>query len=389
MKKVRIGMIGSGFAARLHAKAYQRVCGVEAELYACSSLSPDLEAFAREFGFRHTLRDYREMLENPEIDLIDIITPVVLHAPMIRKAITAGKHVICEKPLCGFCSEDPEAGELGRTVAKTEMYRAVLEELEELRELVESSDRLFMYAENWVYMPAILKTEELLRARGSRILMINAEECHSGSHAPHAEQWRLSGGGSLIRQGCHPLSAVLYLKQCEGRARGEKITVTRVTGDMGRVIGALSADEARYIDARPVDVEDIGNLFLTFSDGSKAVVLSGDMVVGGMKNRLELYANDMIVNCNVTPSNAMNAYFSDDTGMEQVYITEKVGNKTGWQSVCADEDLARGYSAEIQDFVECVAFHRQPRAGFALAYQTARVIYAAYASDEMGRSIDM
>ena len=67
MKKVRIGMIGSGFAARLHAKAYQRVCGVEAELYACSSLSPDLEAFAREFGFRHTLRDYREMLENPEI----------------------------------------------------------------------------------------------------------------------------------------------------------------------------------------------------------------------------------------------------------------------------------------------------------------------------------
>ena len=54
---------------------------------------------------------------------------------------------------------------------------------------------------------------------------------------------------------------MLYLKQCEGRARGEKITVTRVTGDMGRVIGALSADEARYIDARPVDVEDIGNLF--------------------------------------------------------------------------------------------------------------------------------
>ena len=58
------------------------------------------------------------------------------------------------------------------------------------------------------------------------------------------------------------------------------------------------------------------------------------MVVRRMKNRLELYANDMIVNCNVTPSNAMNAYFSDDTGMEQVYITEKVGNKTGWQSVC-------------------------------------------------------
>ena len=76
------------------------------------SLSPDLEAFAREFGFRHTLRDYREMLENPEIDLIDIITPVVLHAPMIRKAITAGKHVICRAAV-RLLFEDPEAGSWG------------------------------------------------------------------------------------------------------------------------------------------------------------------------------------------------------------------------------------------------------------------------------------
>ena len=58
---------------------------------------------------------------------------------------------------------------------------------------------------------------------------MKAEESHSGSHAAHAAEWSMTGGGALIRQGCHPLSAVLYLKQVEARARGERISVRDVT----------------------------------------------------------------------------------------------------------------------------------------------------------------
>ena len=80
-----------------------------------------------------------------------------------------------------------------------------------------ASGRLFMYAEDWIYAPAVTKTAEILRASKDKILFMKAEESHSGSHAAHAAHWSMTGGGSLIRMGCHPLSAVLYLKQVEPR----------------------------------------------------------------------------------------------------------------------------------------------------------------------------
>lgn len=67
--------------------------------------------------------------------------------------------------------------------------------------------------------------------------------------------WDMSGGGALIRQGCHPLSAVLYLKQVEARARGETIGIADVTADVGNIGDTLSADDHRYILSHPVDVE--------------------------------------------------------------------------------------------------------------------------------------
>src|SRR5262249_56661609 len=94
------------------------------------------------------------------------------------------------------------------------------------RAAIEASGRLFMYAEDWIYAPAVSKTVEILEATRDKILFMKAEESHSGSHAAHAAQWAMTGGGSLIRMGCHPLSTVLYLKQVDARARGERISVT-------------------------------------------------------------------------------------------------------------------------------------------------------------------
>src|ERR1700719_4403752 len=96
-------------------------------------------------------------------------------------------------------------------------------EMDETCAAVNASGRLFMYAEDWVYAPAVTKTAEILKAAKDKILFMKAEESHSGSHAPHAAQWSMTGGGALIRQGCHPLSAVLYLKQVEAKARSETI----------------------------------------------------------------------------------------------------------------------------------------------------------------------
>src|SRR4051812_45011517 len=97
----------------------------------------------------------------------------------------------------------------------------------------------------------------------------------------------MTGGGSLIRMGCHPLSAGLYLKQVEAKARGGKITVLSGTCGGGNAAACLPANERGVVKSNPVDVEDWGTLTATFSDGTKATVFSGDMIAGGVRNLME------------------------------------------------------------------------------------------------------
>src|SRR5208283_5897726 len=118
---------------------------------------------------------------------------------------------------------------IGKHVSKKLMYERVMAEMQQTCEVIRSSGQLFMYAEDWVYAPAVTKTAEMLRATKDKVLFMKGEESHSGSHASHAAQWAMTGGGSLVRMGCHPLSAVLYLKRVEAKARAEPISVAAVT----------------------------------------------------------------------------------------------------------------------------------------------------------------
>jgi predicted dehydrogenase len=83
----------------------------------------------------------------------------------------------------------------------------------------------------------------------------------------------------------------------------------------------------------------------------------------------------------------MVSYQTDESKLKNVYITEKVDRKTGWQFICLEEEWTRGYLQEIQDFVECVAIGREPRAGLDLAFEAVRVQYAGYWAAEEGRRI--
>ena len=387
MTKVRVGLVGTGFVAELHMYAYKRVYGVGAEVVAAVSRSDQVETFAQKHKIAQTYRDYRALLADPAIDVVDICTPPALHAQMIIDAVRAGKHVICEKPLTGYFGRPGDPAPIGTKVPKAAMYEHVMAELKDLRAAIENSGKLFMYAEDWVYAPALAKTVEILNATSDKILFMKAEESHSGSHAAHAAQWSMTGGGSLIRMGCHPLAAVLYLKRIEARARGETIGVRDVTADVGNVAACLAPSERPFIKANPVDVEDWGMMTVTFTDGTKAVVLSGDMIMGGVRNLIETYTNSGLLFANITPNNQMTTYMTDESKLGGVYFTEKVDRKTGWQFVCLEEEWTRGYLQEIQDFMECVATGRQPLAGLDLAYETMQVQYAGYWSAEDGKRI--
>jgi predicted dehydrogenase len=389
MSKIRIGLVGSGFVAELHMHAYKRVYGVDAEVVAVASRGDQVVHFAKQHAIAQTHREFRALLVDPEIDVIDICTPPALHAEMIVGAVRAGKHVICEKPFAGYFGQPDDRTPIGKHVSKSIMYERVMAQMESTRAAIQASGKLFMYAEDWIYAPAIAKTAEILAATKDKILFMKGEESHSGSHAAHAAHWAMTGGGSLIRMGCHPLSAVLYLKRVEARARGETVGVTQVTADVGNVAACLAPAERQFISANPADVEDWGMLTLTFSDGTKATIFSGDMIMGGVRNLIETYTSGGSLFANITPNDHMRTYMTDEAKLADVYITEKVDRKTGWQFVCLEEGWTRGYVQEIQDFMECVAHARQPLADLALAYETIRVQYAGYWSAEEGRRITL
>jgi predicted dehydrogenase len=387
MARVKVGLVGCGFVAELHMYAYRRVYGVDADVTAVAARGEHVVDFAKKHRIRTSYRDFPSLLADKEIDVVDICTPPALHATMIVEAMQAGKHVICEKPFSGYFGRGGDKAPIGKHVPKSLMYERVIEEMDKTCAAIKSSGRLFMYAEDWIYAPAVAKTVEILRATKDKILFMKAEESHSGSHAAHAAQWAMTGGGSLIRMGCHPLSTVIYLKQVEAQVRGERIAVSTVTADVGNVAAGLAPQERAFIKSNPVDVEDWGMLTLTFSDGTKSTVFSGDMIMGGVRNVVETYTNGGALLANITPNNHLTSYLTDEEKLKSVYITEKVDRKTGWQFVCLEEEWTRGYLQEIQDFMECVATGRQPLADVGLAYETIKVNYAGYWSAEDGRRI--
>ena len=389
MKSIRIGMVGKGFIADLHCRAYQKIYGygvILAGLY--SKHEAGTKQFADKYGFKKIYKSMEEMLADPTLDIIDVCTPPFLHIPMARQVLSAGKHVILEKPLTGYFG-DEKAVEVGKTGDRQKMLDEVIQQMDDFKEFLQKCDKQLFYAENYVYAPSVVKSKEMLEKTKSKILLLKAEEAHSGSHAFHAANWKYTGGGALIRQGCHPLSAVLYLKMVENRARGEQFKVASVIGDMGNTIAQLPEEELKYIEARPTDVEDCANVIITFGDGTKANIIACDMVVGGSRNCVEVYTPSSVHMCNISPNDAMKVYHPSAEAAQGLYLTEKVETNAGWQDVFLEEIFMRGYVGELQDFIECAETGRKPQAGFEIGYESTKIIYAAYLSAAQGKRIDL
>lgn len=388
-ERVTVSVVGAGRALELHAFGYHR-SNIPVRLKTVMARRPEqIQQAIDRYGFEKGTTSYDDILNDPEIDVVDICTPPYVHKEEIVEAMCAGKHVICEKPLVGYFGRlgDPEP--IGEKVSKKVMFECLLKDLDDLREVMDETGKRFMYAENFVYAPAILKAGEIIRAKKSRILYMKGEESLKGSSSVVAGEWNKTGGGIFMRNGVHPLGAILYLKEQESISQGHNVTVKSVVGDMGRATKRLSEHEHRYIAARPYDVEDAGTAIITFTDGSKATIISTDNLLGGSKNYVEVYANNTAINCRLTMNDVMETYMVDDEGMDDVYLSEMLPIVTGWNKPFVADEMLRGYCNEIVDFMRAVVNDREAEGCFDLAAQVMKVTYAAYYSDEEGRRIDL
>lgn len=382
--EICLGVAGAGRATELHMNALKRFSGIPiCYKHIVARRFEQVKMMKDRYGFLQDSLRFEDLLADPEIDVIDICTPPYIHEEMIEKAMGAGKHVICEKPLSGYFGRSEDASPIGKTVSKSLMYDVVMEKLDRLHKIVENSRQKFMYAENFVYAPAVVKAAEIIRKKKSRILFAKGEESLKGSSSPVAGEWSKTGGGTFIRTGAHPLTAILWLKHVEAEARGTDIKVVSVYADMERITEQLSEYEHRHIAARPNDVEDFGAAIISFSDKTKALVMATDTLLGGSKNYIELYCNDAAIHCRLTMSNLMETYFLDEDNMEDVYLSEMLSQKTGWNYPFLEDEIIRGYTDEMRDFIESVYYERTPKSGFDLAYDTTKIIYGAYKSAEI------
>ena len=388
-KVITIGTVGYGYGAFLHVNGYLNAGGIPIRLKTvCARNAQKAEEFRARYNYEQICQSYEELVADPEIDLIDLSVPPRLHIPYCIMALEAGKSIICEKPVTGYFGDGSD--NIGRTVSKAEMWESMDKELKKLKAAIEKSSGQFFYAEDFVYATPVQKAAEILRAKKSKIMFMNGIESIVGSTSEAASEWKNFGGGTMMRNGIHILSTMMYLKQVEAEARGEKIRVKSVMAEMGQISKVpLKDGERQYAQAHPNDVEDCANVLLTWSDGSMCNVIGTDAVIGGSANHVTVACNDMKFQLNITQNDMLKVFCGDDNGLDNVYWGELNPRKLGWNNVFVSDEVIRGYTGEMKSFLEAMAYGKQTETSFDLAYEIIRVVYAAFRSAEEGRRIEL
>lgn len=372
---IRSGIAGSGFAAGFHV-AGLRACR-HLEVQPAAVYSPTAERCAA-FAAQHELAaaaSLPQLLE--QVDVVHVCAPPATHEEITCAALAAGVHVILEKPFtgCFAAAETPRA----------EMEAAAVASARRMLAAERAGSATLGYAENWVFAPAVQKEAEIVRKTGAQVLRMLGEESHSGSHSPVYGIWRHSGGGSLVGKACHPLTAMLFLKEEEGRARGgAPIRPATVSARVHALTRLPGYRDAGYLRADYEEIEDCGALHVTFGDGTVADVFASEVVLGGVANWLEVFANNHRTRCNLNPVDALQTYNPSEEQFADVYVVEKIGTKQGWSQPAPDEAWMHGYPQELAHFYECFAAGVAPLCGAELGFVTTAVLYAAYRSAERG-----
>jgi predicted dehydrogenase len=379
-KTLNAGFIGSGFAAKFHYEALRRVYSTKVEVVGAYSLNQDR---LNEFTSLRDIKAYADVEDLiQDCDVLHICTPPVTHEPLVVSALKKNKYVIVEKPLTGYFGDNSEefnGDNFPREIGLTH----TIESLKRMLEAEKNSEGKIMYAENWVYAPAIQKEREILEKSGSQILWMHGEQSHSGSHSLAYGQWKLSGGGSMMGKGCHPLTAAIYLKHVEGRVRdGKPIRPRSISARTHAITRLPNYQDDGFLQTTYKDIEDFAMMHVEFEDSTIATIFASELVLGGVKNWLEINTSNHRTICNIGPNNAMQSYTPDEKYFEDVYVVEKTETKQGWSSISPDEAWFAGYQHEMEAFYKTVAFGDPIESNSSLAADVIATIYSGYVSAE-------
>ena len=282
--RLRIGLIGTGFMGKAHVFGFASAPRVfelpyEIALHTVVDITPDAAARAAQtLGFAHSTANWRDIIADPEIDVVDITAPNALHKEMALAAIAAGKHVYCEKPLAPLAADALEMTLAAEAAGvKTQVG--------------------FNYLCNPMLTLArrMIDAGELGEIRGYR--GIHCEDYMADANGPYTFRHDPAGGGALADIGSHALATAEYLCGPITRVMGDCITMIaeRPDGRGGR---------------KAVTVDDVGRAFLRFDNGASGSV-EGNWIATGrkMQHDFEVYGTKGALAFSQEHFNVLN-YFS-------------------------------------------------------------------------------
>lgn len=305
MKTYNVGILGFGFIGKVHAFAHQTIplyypqsafrtrithigtATMETALRGCSLIQAD-----------EAVVDYREITENPDIDIVHICTPNHLHRDMLLSAIRHNKHIYCDKPLTATADEAAQIKEalIGYTATAQMTFQC----------------RFF---------PATLRVVQLVR-QGllGDVHEFRAAYLHSGSANPEAPlKWKLSakyGGGVIADLGAHIFDLIQLL-----------------LGDYDRLIAASriaypqrpAADDPTRMEI--VEAEDSVSIIACMRNGAVGTIEASKTATGTEDElRFELHGSGGAIRFNTMQPHHLQVY---DAGLSD----EPFGGMKGWSRV--------------------------------------------------------
>lgn len=297
MGKLKVGVVGAGSLSESHLTAYKNNPDVEL-IAICDLIEKRAKTKAEKYNVAHIYTDYLEMLKNPELDAISIVTWNNTHKEISVAALDAGKHVLCEKPLCMNHEESLE-----------------------IKAATERSDKKFMvgYVRRHATGAKVLKEfidqgtlGEIYYAKASILRRL-------GNPGGWFSDKSRSGGGPLIDIGVHVIDLSWYLM---GRPKVKSVSANTYH-KLGNRSNVKSLSFYKAADYSPENnVEDLANALIRFDNGASlmvdvsfalhikndqsGVVLFGDQGGAEIEPNLSIVheANDIILNSTPQISNA-------------------------------------------------------------------------------------
>ena len=298
--RLNIGLIGTGFMGKAHVFGFTSAPRVfeldhDLHLHTVADITPEAAArAARTLGFARSTADWRNLIADPEIDLVSITAPNALHKEMSLAAIAAGKHVYCEKPLAPLAADALEM-----TLA------------------AEAKGVKTQVGFNYLCNPMLGLAREMIAAgelgeiRGYR--GIHCEDYMADASSPYTFRHDPAGGGALADIGSHALATAEFLCGPIARVMGDCITMIeeRPDGRGGR---------------KAVAVDDIGRAFLRFGNGATGSI-EGNWIATGrkMQHDFEVYGTKGALAFSQEHFNVLNYFCTADARGRQGFRRIEAG----------------------------------------------------------------